>query len=64
MDFPIPSLIDETQAAAWVLGHFHPEGLCCPKCQASVSEARLFCKTKQVVYKSIAANGVKASKSL
>ena len=40
MDFPIQSLIDEERAEAWVLNHFHPEGLYCPKCQASVSEAR------------------------
>ena len=46
MDFPIQSLIDEEQAQAWVLNHFHPEGLCCPKCQASVREARNFRKTK------------------
>ena len=45
MDFPIQSLIDEEQAEAWVLNHFHPEGLYCPKCQASVSEARNFRKT-------------------
>ena len=46
MDFPIHSLIDEKQAQAWVLNHFHPEGLYCPKCQASVSEARNFRKTE------------------
>ena len=45
MDFPIHSLIDEEQAETWVLTHFHPEGLCCPNCQASVSEARNFRKT-------------------
>ena len=46
MDFPIQSHIDEEQAEAWVLNHFHPQGLCCPKCQASVSEARNFRKTE------------------
>ena len=46
MDFPIQSLIDEEQAQAWVLNHFHPQGLYCPKCQASVSEARNFRKTE------------------
>jgi len=45
MDFPIHSLIDEAQAEAWVLAHFHPEGVSCPKCQASVSVARHFRKT-------------------
>ena len=27
MDFPIISLIDEESAQAWVLNHFHPQGL-------------------------------------
>ena len=45
MDFPIHTLIDEAAAETWVLNHFHPEGLCCPKCQASVSGARHFRKT-------------------
>ena len=26
--------MDEEQAQAWVLNHFHPQDLCCPKCQA------------------------------
>ena len=42
MDFPIESLIDDERAQTWVLDHFHPQGLCCPKCQASVGEARNF----------------------
>lgn len=46
MDFPILSLIDEEQAEAWLLNHFHPEGLHCPHCDASVVEAREFRKTE------------------
>lgn len=46
MNFPIQSLIDEDQAQTWVLNHFHPQGLCRPKCQASVAEARNFRKTE------------------
>ena len=46
MDFPIQSLMDEEKVQAWVLDHFHPQGLCCPKCQASVAEARKFRKTE------------------
>ena len=46
MDFPIVSLLDEERAQAWVLKHFHPQGLCCPGCQASVEEARHFRKTQ------------------
>ena len=46
MDFPIVSLLDEERAQAWVLKHFHPQGLCCPECQASVEEARHFRRTQ------------------
>lgn len=46
MDFPILSLIDEEQAEAWLLNHFHPQGLHCPHCDASVAEARYFRTTK------------------
>ena len=45
MDFPIQSLMHEEKTQAWVF-HFHPQGLCCPKCQASVAEARKFRKTE------------------
>ena len=45
MDFPIEPLIDEERAQAWVLNHFHPQGLRCPECQAGVAEARDFRKT-------------------
>ena len=51
MDFPIESLIDEEQAQAWVLNHFHPQGLCCPKCQARVLEARNFLRPFRGVHK-------------
>ena len=46
MDFPILSLIDEEQAEEWLLNHFHPQGLHCPHCDASVEEAREFRKTE------------------
>ena len=46
MDFPILSLIDEEQAEAWLLNHFHPQGLHCPHCDASVEEAREFRKAE------------------
>ena len=46
MDFPIVSLLDEKRAQAWVLKHFHLQGLCCPECQASVEEARHFRRTQ------------------
>ena len=46
MDFPILSLIDDERAAEWLLNHFHPQGLHCPHCDASVAEARHFRTTK------------------
>ena len=47
MDFPIIDLIDEEQATAWLLKHFHPEGLHCPHCGADVAAARIFGTTKK-----------------
>ena len=41
--FPNNSLIDEESAQAWVLNHFHPQGLCCRK---YVEAARHFRKTE------------------
>ena len=46
MDFPILSLIDDERAEEWLLNHFHPQGLHCPHCDASVAEARYFRTTK------------------
>lgn len=40
MDFPILSLISDERAEEWLLNHFHPQGLFCPYCEASVEEAR------------------------
>ena len=38
--------MDVERAQAWVLKHFHPQGLRCPQCQASVEEARHFQRTQ------------------
>ena len=46
MDFAILSLIDDERAEEWLLNHFHPQGLFCPHCEASVEEARHFRTTK------------------
>ena len=46
MDFPILSLLDDARAEEWLLNHFHPQGLHCPHCDASVAEARHFRTTK------------------
>ena len=42
MDFPILSLINDERAEEWLLNYFHPKGLFCPHCEASVEEARHF----------------------
>jgi len=42
MDFPIIDLLDEEQSEAWLMKHFHPEGLKCPHCQADNAEGRYF----------------------
>jgi transposase-like protein len=47
MDFPIVELLDDEISEAWLLKHFHPEGLACPHCNASAAEARAFRTTKK-----------------
>ena len=42
MDFPIIDLLDEEISVAWLIKHFHPDGLTCPHCQADSTEARYF----------------------
>ena len=47
MEFPITDLLDEEECEAWVMAHFHPEGLRCPTCGASVAEASPFRRTEK-----------------
>lgn len=42
MDFPIIDLLDEDMSVAWLMKHFHPEGLKCPHCQEPHDGARFF----------------------
>lgn len=42
MDFPIIDLLDEEMSEAWLLKHFHPQGLKCPHCQQAQDGARYF----------------------
>ena len=61
MDFPIIDLIDNEQATDWLLKHFHPEGLHCPHCGASVKEARHFSTTRVSqlqIYRCVSCEGV------
>jgi transposase-like protein len=47
MEFPITDLLDQSACEAWILGHFHPEGLRCPRCQATVAAAHPFRRTRK-----------------
>ena len=47
MEFPIVDLLDYERSVSWMLEYFHPEGFRCPKCQASVNEAREFRETRR-----------------
>ncbi len=42
MDFPIIDLLDDEQSTAWLMQHFHPNGLTCPHCSAGHDAARFF----------------------
>ena len=42
MDFPIIDLLDEDVSVAWLVKHFHRDGMQCPHCQTKPSEARYF----------------------
>jgi len=54
IEFPITPLLDQQASANWILEHFHPDGLKCPRCQAGVEQAHEFRRTKRsqlVVYR-------------
>jgi transposase-like protein len=44
MIFPITELLDDARSEKWLLEHFHPEGLQCPKC--SSTRRRIFRETQ------------------
>jgi transposase-like protein len=46
MEFPIIELLDHETSVAWLLSHFHPKGLQCPRCEHGVEEARNYRQTK------------------
>lgn len=47
MDFPLLDICDDALGEAWLAKHFHPAGLHCPGCGASVTHARFFGQTKR-----------------
>lgn len=54
MEFPITELLDPENSTEWILEHFHPKGLKCPKCHEGVEQARTFRHTQAselVVYR-------------
>jgi transposase-like protein len=61
MDFPIVELIDDELATIWLLKHFHPNGLNCPHCSASLEQAREFRQTEKsqlTVYRCCGCQGI------
>ena len=61
MDFPILNLIDDDLATDWLVKHFHPDGLKCPHCEASVDQARHFRQTTAshlTVYRCLLCDGI------
>lgn len=46
MEFPIAELLDYENSTEWVLKHFHPKGLQCPKCKKTVEQSRKFRRTQ------------------
>ena len=42
MDFPILDLLDDEISEAWLLKHFHPQGMGCPHCHSGHNGARYF----------------------
>jgi hypothetical protein len=47
MEFPITDLLSQEQSEQWILDYFHPDGLKCPRCRASVAEAYVHRQTKK-----------------
>jgi transposase-like protein len=59
MIFPITDLLDDEQSEKWLLEHFHPEGLRCPKCGST--RRRFFRQTQTsslTVYRCLQCEGV------
>jgi hypothetical protein len=54
MDFPITDLMSDKASVEWIMEHFHPQGVRCPRCQATWAEASEFRRTHRselIVYR-------------
>ncbi len=47
MEFSITEIMSAEASMEWVEKHFHPQGLCCPHCQAPKSQAREFRRNRR-----------------
>jgi transposase-like protein len=47
MEFPITDLLSQEQSEQWIKDYFHPDGLKCPRCGASVADAYVHRRTKR-----------------
>ena len=59
MIFPITDLLDDEHSEKWLLEHFHPDGLHCPKCAST--KRRIFRKTQTsrlTVYRCLQCEGI------
>ena len=59
MLFPITDLLDDERSEKWLLEHFHPDGLRCPKC--SSTRRRFFRQTETsrlTVYRCLRCEGI------
>lgn len=59
MIFPITELLDDENSEKWLLEHFHPEGLRCPKCGST--RRRYFRETQTsrlAVYRCLQCGGI------
>jgi transposase-like protein len=46
IEFPIVDLMSSQSSYEWLLTYFHPEGIVCPHCRATIEEARKFRVTR------------------
>lgn len=59
MIFPITDLLDDERSEKWLLEHFHPDGLRCPKCGST--KRRFFRRTETsrlAVYRCLQCEGI------